>query len=360
MVKKKNPLVSVIIPVYNVKPFLEKSINSVVKQSYINLEIIVIDDGSNDGSSELLDKYINNNSKPILLKHIKNKGLSNARNTGINLATGDYLLFLDGDDWLDKSAIQNLINIIQNSESKIDLIMFPYVREFGNRSLKRQLFSERYKTFDNKEFEKVYRKLFGPIGDELKYPETLDILSTAWGKLYAKHIIKFPFEPYDIAYPEDILFNIKNLDRVKNAVYTESTYLHYNRSEQNSSAVTKSFNYDNVINSNKLMALLDEIIKDKKLANEYNDRLVSRIILRLFSFLLSLSTSSLPFRKKIEYANLIIKDDINKENVEKFNENIRLLPKKWQIFYLLLKKEKPVIIVGVLASLGKLRSIING
>lgn len=360
MVRTKNPLVSVVIPVYNVKPFLEKSINSVVNQSYTNLEIIVIDDGSNDGSSELLDEYINNSSRSILLKHIENNGLSNARNTGIDLATGDYLLFLDGDDWLDTNAIRNLINIIQNSESKIDLILFPYVREFGNRSLKRQLFSDSYKTFDNKDFEEIYKKLFGPIGDELKYPETLDILSTAWGKLYARHVVEFQFEPYDIAYPEDILFNIKNLDRVKNAVYTESTYLHYNRSEQNSSAVTKSFNYDNVINSNKLMEVLDEIIVNRKLTNEYSERLVSRIVLRLFSFLLSLSTSSLPFREKIEYANLIVRDDINKENLEKFNKNATLLPKKWQFFYLLLKKEKTVIIVGVLASLGKLRSIING
>ena len=114
--------VSVIIPVYNVEPYLERCVKSVVGQTYQELEIILVDDGSKDGSGKLCDKLADSDSR-IKVVHQKNQGLSGARNTGIRQATGEYVVFLDSDDeWLLSDGLEKLL-----SEDKTDIIAFKRV-----------------------------------------------------------------------------------------------------------------------------------------------------------------------------------------------------------------------------------------
>ena len=121
--------VSVIIPVYNVKPYLERCVQSVLKQTYKNLEIILVDDGSTDGGGELCDQLASLDSR-ILVLHQKNQGVSVARNTGIKKATGEYIFFVDSDDiWLLKDGVET---IMQNCESSTDLIVFKSVDIWDN------------------------------------------------------------------------------------------------------------------------------------------------------------------------------------------------------------------------------------
>lgn len=102
--------VSIIIPVYNVAPYVEECIQSVLRQDYKNLEIIIIDDCGTDNSMELVEKLVKNSSRDIvILKHDYNKGLSAARNTGIRRATGDYIFFLDSDDFIKSYCISILV-----------------------------------------------------------------------------------------------------------------------------------------------------------------------------------------------------------------------------------------------------------
>lgn len=106
------PLVSIIIPVFNTVSFLRECVNSVIRQTYSNLEIILVDDGSTDGSSFLCDELSSNDNRIIVI-HKNNAGLSEARNTGINISKGDYLLFLDSDDfWMHKDGLAKLVNIV--------------------------------------------------------------------------------------------------------------------------------------------------------------------------------------------------------------------------------------------------------
>ncbi|MFI3169230.1 MAG: glycosyltransferase family 2 protein [Faecalibacterium sp.] len=122
--------VSVIIPVYNTKEYLTECVNSVYKQCYSNIEILLIDDGSTDGSGVLCDEYAAQYSTaehPIIVVHQQNAGLSAARNTGIKHATGDYLLFLDSDDYyLNKNAISTLAH--HATTKNIDVLCFNYTR----------------------------------------------------------------------------------------------------------------------------------------------------------------------------------------------------------------------------------------
>lgn len=106
--------VSIIIPVYNVAPYVEVCINSVLQQDYENLEIIIVDDRGTDNSMTLVEKLLKNSSQDIIiLKHEYNKGLSAARNTGIRQATGDYVFFLDSDDFIEPYCISTLVEMLK-------------------------------------------------------------------------------------------------------------------------------------------------------------------------------------------------------------------------------------------------------
>ena len=121
--------VSIIIPVYNVEKYLKECIDSVLSQTYINYEIILIDDGSTDKSSKICDDYSAKFSN-ITVKHIENAGLSNARNVGINLSSGEYLMFLDSDDyWDNKYCLQDIMNNLDDNYDS-DLLIFRYKKYF--------------------------------------------------------------------------------------------------------------------------------------------------------------------------------------------------------------------------------------
>ena len=103
-----NPKVSIIIPVYNAEAFIERGINSVLNQTYNNIELIIVDDGSKDNTCSLIEKKYGGYNNIIFYKQ-KNYGVSVARNKGIKLATGDYCIFLDADDWLELDAVETLL-----------------------------------------------------------------------------------------------------------------------------------------------------------------------------------------------------------------------------------------------------------
>lgn len=108
------PVISVIIPVYNVAPYLREALNSVVNQTYYSLEILVIDDGSTDGSGSICDEYKTDSRVTVIQQ--PNRGLSNARNTGLDAATGDFIAFLDPDDAWHLSFIEELFFAITDAD----------------------------------------------------------------------------------------------------------------------------------------------------------------------------------------------------------------------------------------------------
>src|SRR5690606_12518940 len=114
------PLVSIIIPVYNVELYLRECLDSVCRQTFRNLEIILINDGSPDHSGEICEEYSSQDER-IKVIHKKNGGLSDARNAGLNIATGDYIAFIDSDDVIDQDFIQILLEVLLNSGASISM-----------------------------------------------------------------------------------------------------------------------------------------------------------------------------------------------------------------------------------------------
>ena len=210
-------LISIIVPVYNVEKYLDKCINSLINQSYKNLEIILIDDGSNDNSREICDEYALEDNR-IKVIHKENEGLSATRNLGIDISKGDYIIFIDSDDWVNKDIISKLLNLIKKYNS--DIAVCDY--------------SLAYDENEHIEKEKIYEKNFSSI-DALKdlYERTGGVIkSISCCKLYKRKLFK------DIVFPvgkihEDEFVTYKLLYKAKRISYINEK-LYYYRQRANS------------------------------------------------------------------------------------------------------------------------------
>ena len=201
--------VSIIIPVYNVEKYLKKCLDSVVKQTYKNIEIIIIDDGSNDGSSEICKKYLND--ERIIYKKTINSGVSNARNLGIKISTGDYITFIDSDDWILENYIQELV--IEITQQKGDII---FSNCFDVKDGKKQL----NKTIEEKTSSQGIEKIFNDYFLKKRHAYSI------WGKLYQKEIVK-NIKFRNLKYGEDTLFLFELINKSTKQVYTTYAGYHY-------------------------------------------------------------------------------------------------------------------------------------
>ncbi len=171
------PLISVIIPVYKVEEYLNKCVDSVINQTYKNLEIILVDDGSPDNCPKICDDYAKQD-KRIKVIHKKNGGLSDARNAGIDMANGEYLSFIDSDDYVEKNYISFLYNLAKKYNS--DLTMGKQYVRYSNKTI-------------NTGSGSLYELNSYDALDKILYGEDLDV--SAWAKLYKKELfkkVKFP------------------------------------------------------------------------------------------------------------------------------------------------------------------------
>lgn len=125
------PLISVILPIYNVAQFLPRCIESVCSQTYDNLEIILVDDGSPDDCGDICDKYAEKDNR-IVVVHKQNGGLSDARNKGAEIANGEYITFIDSDDYVTDTYVEYLYSLIEKYHTRMSLCTHTVVFEKGN------------------------------------------------------------------------------------------------------------------------------------------------------------------------------------------------------------------------------------
>lgn len=208
---EKSAVVSIIIPIYNAEQYLEKCIDSVINQTYKNIEIILIDDYSTDGSLSICEKYAERDCR-IVIAQTKGKGVSAARNTGIKIAKGTFIQFLDSDDELVLDATEMLLKYIKDSDLCV-----------GNYYInKEKAFSElEMKTYDIENYVKkfILDNVYEDLGN---YP---------WNKLYRTEIInKMNCFDENIDLGEDAVFNLQYLQNIKTIGVTDvCVCIHYER-----------------------------------------------------------------------------------------------------------------------------------
>ena len=118
----KQPLISIIVPIYNVEKYLRRCVDSILCQSYHNLEVWLVDDGSPDGCPAICDEYAGKD-KRVKVIHKKNGGLSDARNVAIDVATGEYICFVDSDDYVASTYVETLYALIDKYQTKVSIIL---------------------------------------------------------------------------------------------------------------------------------------------------------------------------------------------------------------------------------------------
>lgn len=174
-------MISVIVPIYNVDKYLPACIESILNQTYKDLEILLIDDGSTDNSGKICDKYARQDNRCIVI-HQPNKGVSEARNTGLNHATGKYISFIDGDDYIHPQMIEILYNEIRKGNYDFSMILHKMVWNYQKPQNTISNFTT--KTISQNQ---LIASLFNKSPSEINLPEVH--FQVVWNKLYKSEII---------------------------------------------------------------------------------------------------------------------------------------------------------------------------
>ncbi len=263
---------SIIIPVYNVIDTLQFCVNSVIKQSFSDYEMIFVDDGSTDGSSLLCDKIANENSNcNISVIHQQNKGLSEARNKGIEIAKGQYITFIDSDDSIDSDTYQLLMKLIEDKNDLYDIVEYPVIVNYGNHKKQYSL------DLKCAEYTNMIDYWICGLGYKHSY---------AWNKIYKRELFR------DIRFPkgkafEDVYTLPKLLGLCKCIATTNLGMYYYRWNPKGITSMADGKDFTDLLNANKeaFNNRIFNIIQNKEatLNSRYSDE-----IGKYYSYLLNI------------------------------------------------------------------------
>nr|WP_244986955.1 glycosyltransferase family 2 protein [Oceanobacillus caeni] len=209
-------MVSIIVPIYNVEEYLEETLKSLVEQTYNNVEIILVDDASTDKSLQIASHFAEVYRNIKVIGQTFNRGVSVARNTGLDLANGSYIMFVDSDDLLSKNAVQIMMGIV--SKYSADLVLGMY-KNFNDNGMYLPAIFQSYVDLSEgiRVFDYINTELFSNV--------------YTWGKLYKKELIENLYFPENINYNEDIPFSMYTY-LYANKIYLAPTTTYFYRIRQ--------------------------------------------------------------------------------------------------------------------------------
>lgn len=304
----QHPLVTVIVPVYKVEKYLEKCVDSILNQTYSSLEIILVDDGSPDNCGALCDNYAINDERIIVI-HQENQGLSEARNAAIDIASGEYITFVDSDDWIDICFIENLLSLLIREKAQIAVTSLLNVFEDGST----QKNTNESSLIKLNKIEALSCYLFNGY-----------LTPCACGKLYKKELwnnIRFPkgklFEDQFTIYkvlekaetvifsPKDLYFYLKRNGSIGHSTFSSKTIdlheginMQYDYLTNQYPSINKDLSIGKIIWELVFINIL--IFNNKE--NEYQ-KLLSELKFFIFRNIFNAITSTkIPFVRKIQIA----------------------------------------------------------
>lgn len=235
--------ISVIIPVYNVEKYLRCSLDSICTQTYTDWECILVDDGSIDASGLICDEYELKDSR-IRVFHKENGGVSSARNMGLENATGDWILFVDADDYIVPTCVEKLIHTVE--ENDVDIVQFSYFRVKENGDVIKQ--------------KRIAKQKINRI-PSIDYVKTKKMLFTVWGMFIKKeHVAKIRFNEH-IKLAEDQIFVMQVVNRVKLAMRIDDALYGY---RINSGSATHNVKTDDVVASIRILSEMNVLYPQYK------------------------------------------------------------------------------------------------
>lgn len=261
------PTISVIVPVYNVERYLRKCLDSVVNQTLKNIEVIIVDDGSDDGSAAIADEYAQRYEQFTCI-HKTNGGLASARSSGLEIASGEYIVFLDSDDWVDADAYECLYKIAVDN-NKPDVIMYrSYDEDTG-------YYIPKTGYYNREAIEKEILPHLMPDFDHDGKPRYLRFSNCM--KIYKRSFLRGAGIQYHdgILIMEDVLFTLDCIDRAQSFYYSDKELYHVTVNPTSLSRTPYSKN------KTKSMLLISEYIREyqnRKVGYDYGDKVYSAIL----------------------------------------------------------------------------------
>lgn len=353
------PKVSIIVPIFNAEKYLARCFDSLLAQDLQEIEIIAINDGSSDSSLEIVKEYQSMDNRIKIINQL-NRGVSSARNEGIKVAIGEYIGFVDPDDWVESKMYETMYN--NAISEKVDIVMCSYVREFETHSKVKEFnLPDKIRYEDEEVKNSLMRRLVGPINEEIANPELLDAWGTVWSKLYRNEIIKDNgirfIDLKKIGSNEDNLFNIELFYYANSFLFINTPYYHYWRA--NSKSISTRFKPDLLNQWNYLFNYIEIFLKDKNLNQEYITALNNRICINTLG--LGLNTISNDNQSscfmKIQRIKTFLKSTRIKHSFKQLE--LSQFPFVWRVFYFFAKVQFAAGFYFMLLCIEYLRKIIR-
>lgn len=301
-----NKKISVIVPVYNAQETIEKCINSILLQTYTNLEVIIVNDGSQDKSDEICKK-IASTDKRIKYYSKNNTGVSDTRNFGLKESTGDYIAFVDSDDFLDKDMYEVMINEIQDS----DILICNY-----------SLFNKEYQKIEKKTF--FNNSSYSSLSEMIKNIDSNDMnryFNPPWNKLINRNLINKNLIIFDnnLSLGEDLIFNLTVMKEAKR-IKTINKKL-YNYMLTSNGLNQKKRNLDKYMNNS--IYLINELLKISQQVEGVDNILINEI--RNILLTMTNNYEEKDFDKFLQNISEKVIDTINYKNLNIKNKFVSIL-----------------------------------
>ena len=215
-------MISIVVPVYKSEQTLHRCVDSLLRQTYGDIEVLLVVDGSPDRSAEICEEYAEKDSR-VRVFYRNNEGVSRARNCGVENATGEYICFVDSDDFIEANTCGRMLEILEKEQA--DLVIAGFHHWYLGRDVKKRPREE--KTYTKEAFSGAFLDLY-----EDGY------LNMPWNKLFKRELIKEGF-PHDLNLGEDLLFNLAYIRQVNRVAVTKEMFCHYIQADTKNTLSTK-------------------------------------------------------------------------------------------------------------------------
>lgn len=290
-----NPLISVVVPVYQAEAYLEETLRCILGQTYTDFELLLVDDGSSDGSPKICDTYAEKDTR-VRVFHRTNAGASEARNFGVREAQGEYLAFVDADDLVDADFLEQLIGCFEEPEVDLALCGFDkFYHDDVTDKLDYLLGREDKKVLEsNRELAQLFTVPFTSLSGV-----------SIWAKLYRLSLIR-EFQitfPKDISYEEDCCFNVQYYRHVRKAVTIRKNLYHYRQQQESLSKTYRASVIGDLVHGYQER---QKLLQELKMPETAQKKVDSIFLIVIFSQFKKIVKSSLPAsERRREYRRIL-------------------------------------------------------
>lgn len=332
-------LVSVIVPIYNVENYLERCLNTIINQTYSELEIILVDDGSTDLSGEICEKWREIDTR-IQVVHKKNAGLGFARNSGLEVATGEYVVFIDSDDYVALDYIERLIEPMLMYD--VELSASGIIRKLNDGSeMHYPIVSENTIIYEDEILEKI---MLPVLGAEEGAAEDVEREMSVCINMYRLDVIKnndISFVSERDYVSEDVFFNMLYFLNIKRAaLISECVYFYCT----NGNSLTHTYREDRFEKYCKMLKRQLEILREHNIENVSQNRVYRTFLMKVKKTISQLSICNLSRKEKTQRCKDILESKELQQVVAVYGKNSNVTKKQKIILYLMKNKNAKILL----------------